>query len=215
MEIASFKAGNVQIAATCKVSSVFHFPSFQFSASIQKLSSCSRSIKLLRELYSLQVTYNPLWRRLRHQNTSRRTVQKLQVRRKVVLYSKVVLWDILPHSILEIIHLTDFFIGIKWYKTWMKSAMQMKNFCVLSAVSLRGCSITQEVAAFIDSSKAEVHSCVEQPGIYILQFAWAKIIYKLPCLFLFILQLPGFRVKWSISRVADCFPLNMPNLFSS
>lgn len=52
----------------------------------------------------------------------------------------------------------------------MKSAMQMKNFCVLSAVSLRGCSITQEVAVFIDSSKAEVHSCVEQPGIYISEF---------------------------------------------
>lgn len=96
----------------------------------------------------------------------------------------------------------------------MKSAMRMKNFCVLSAVSLRGCSITQEVAAFVDSSKAEVHSCVEQPGIYTLQFARAKIIYRLPCLFLFILQLRGLRVKCSISRVADCFTLNMPNLFS-
>lgn len=93
---------------------VCHLPSFQFSANIQELSSCSRSIKLLRELYSLQVTYNPLWRRLRHQNTSRRTVQKLQVRRKVVVYSKVVLlWEMLPHSILEIMQLTDFFVGTK------------------------------------------------------------------------------------------------------
>lgn len=115
LEMACFEGDNVQIIATCKrVSSVFHFPSFQFSASIQELSSFSRSIKLLRELYSLQVTYNPLWRRLRHQNTSRRTVQKLQVRRKVVVYSKVVLfWEILPHSVLEIIQLTDFFIGTK------------------------------------------------------------------------------------------------------
>lgn len=92
--------------------SAFHFPGLQFSASIQELSSCSRSIKLLRELYSLQVTYNPLWRRLRHQNTSRRTVQKLQVRRKVVVYSKVILlWEMLQHSVLEITQLTDFFIG--------------------------------------------------------------------------------------------------------
>lgn len=96
----------------------------------------------------------------------------------------------------------------------MKSAMQMKNFCVLSAVSLRGCSITQEVAVFIDSSKAEVHSCVEQPGIYISEFTWAKITYRLQCLYLFILQLPGFGVKCSISKVADCFILNMQNLFS-
>lgn len=92
--------------------SAFHFPGLQFSASIQELSSCSRSIKLLRELYSLQVTYNPLWRRVRHQNTSRRTVQKLQVRRKVVVYSKVILlWEMLQHSVLEIMQLTDFFIG--------------------------------------------------------------------------------------------------------
>lgn len=116
--MAYFEGGNVQIAATCKsVSSVFHFPSFQFSANIQELSSCSRSIKLLRELYSLQVTYNPLWRRLRQQNTSRRTVQKLQVRRKVVVYSKVVLWDILPHSVLEIITLDLF---LHWYKMVQK-----------------------------------------------------------------------------------------------
>lgn len=67
----------------------------------------------------------------------------------------------------KFIHLTDFSIGIKWYKNGIKFAMQMKNFCVLSAVSLRGCSIAQEVAAFIDCSKAEVHSCAEQPGIYI------------------------------------------------
>lgn len=112
------------------------------------------------------------------------------------MYSKVVYGDILPHSVLEIIHLTDFSIGIKCYKNWIKYAMQMKNFCVLSAVSLRGCSITQEVAAFIDCSKAEVHSCVEQPGRYTSQFTWAKIIYRLS-----VLQLPGFRVKCSISRV--------------
>lgn len=79
--------------------------------------------------------------------------------------------------------------------------MQMKNFCVLSAVSLRNCSITQEVAAFIDCLKAEVHSCVEQPGIYTSQFTWAKIIYGLSCFYLFVLQLPGFRVKYSISGV--------------
>lgn len=200
--MAYFEEGNVQIAAICEpVSSVFHFPSFQFGENIQELSSCSRSIKLLRELYSLQVTYNPLWRRLRQQNTSRRTVQKLQVRRKVVVYSKVVLWDILPDSVLEIIHLTDFSNGIKWYKNWIKSAVQIKDFCVLSAVSLRGCSISQEVAAFIDSLKAVVHSCVEQPGIYTSQFTWAKIIYRLSCLYLFILQLLEFRVKCSISRV--------------
>lgn len=165
--MACFERGNVQIAATSKsVILVFHFPSFQFSANMQELSSCSRSIKLLRELYSLQVTYNPLWRRLRQQNTSRRTVQKLQVRRKVVVYSKVVLWDILPHSVLEIIYLTDFFIDIKWYKNWMKSAMQMKNFCTFSSFLKRlfynsRSYRTVAVAVFIESSKAEVHSCVE------------------------------------------------------
>lgn len=115
LEIACFEGDDVQIIATCKpVSSVFHFPSFQFSAGIEELSSCSRSVKLLHELYSLQVTYNPLWRWLRHQNTSRRTVQKLQVRRKVVVYLKVVLlWEIWPNSVLEIIELTHFFIGTK------------------------------------------------------------------------------------------------------
>lgn len=184
--MACFEGDNVQIIATRKpVSSAFHFPSFQFSASIQELSSCSRSIKLLRELYSLQVTYNPLWRRLRHQNSSRRTVQKLQVRRKVVVYSKVVLlWEILPHSVLEIIQLTDFVIGTK-PRDLNEICYVNEEFFYASAVSLGGGCIIQGVGVFIDSSEAEVHSSVEQPGGYTLQFVWAKIVCSFSCLYLF------------------------------
>lgn len=120
--MACFEGDSVQIAATSKtVISVFHFPSFQFSAKIQELSSCARSIKLLRELYSLQVTYNPLWRRLRQQNTSRRTVQKLQVRRKVDVYSKVVLWDILPHSFGN--------RTLDWFLHWYKVVQKLNEIC--------------------------------------------------------------------------------------
>lgn len=46
----------------------------------------------------------------------------------------------------------------------------MKNFYILSAVSFGGCYVIQGVGVFIDSLKAEVHSCVEQPGRYTLQF---------------------------------------------
>lgn len=52
----------------------------------------------------------------------------------------------------------------------MKSAYVNEEFLYISAVFLGGCCIIQGVGVFIDSSEAEAHSCVEQPGRYTLQF---------------------------------------------
>lgn len=195
--MACFEGDDVQIIATCKPeSSVFHFPSFQFSASTQELFSCSRSIKLLRELYSLQVTYNPLWRRLKHQNTSRRTVQKLQVRRKVVVYLKVVLlWENLPHSVLEIMQLTNFFISTK--------LRDLDEMCYINEESLY--ASYSFLRGFLYNPKSGIVH--RQLGGRSSWLCWAKrkkystIYLSQVCLQLFmslpILQLFGLQVEYS------------------
>lgn len=76
----------------------------------------------------------------------------------------------LPHSILEIMQLTDFFIGTKLRDLNEMCYVNEDFFCILSAVSLGDCYIIQRVGVFVDSSEVEDHSCVEQPGTYTLQF---------------------------------------------